>query len=163
MINTISKHDQCRSNGKQKIKKVDFSYAENDTRRKLHDRCWEYVSKIVRMSAIFNNSEQAGCYTCGKVFHWKELECGHAEHDSSPFAMIDFCFDMLRPQCSFCNQHKKGNLGIYLPKLINEIGADRVEAGRKIKHMVNEMTIDDYKALKANLKIKLKEVKAKYE
>ena len=62
------------------------------------------------------------CYTCDKVFHWKELDCGHFFH-----GRLDFDLRNLRKQCTSCNRFRHGNHALYAIKLIEELGLEEVK------------------------------------
>ena len=83
------------------------------------------------------------CYTCGKLAHWKELQCGHYIHGDN----LDFELDNLRPQCPRCNKWLHGNGAIYAEKLVREIGIDRVERLRRLSKQVRKYTRDELEDL----------------
>lgn len=137
------------------------AYADEVKKKRLHQACWKFVSEIVRKSRIIGYGV-ATCFTCGKKLHWKDLQAGHFEHGGNDqWSLLDFEFDNLRPQCIRCNKYLNGNLAIYKEYLEAEIGNDRIELLKIIKHKVNMMTIDDYKDLKAKLKKQLEDINIK--
>lgn len=135
-------------------------YADEVKRKRLHAACWKIVSEIVRKSRIVN-FYAAPCFTCGKLLHWKDLQAGHYIHGGTDcWSLLDFCFDNLRPQCVRCNKYLNGNLGIYGQRLEAEIGPEKMQDLKILKHAQNDMTIDDYKKLKTDLKDKLEKINA---
>lgn len=83
----------------------------------LKKTCWRLQSRLIRI----RNADWRGlvkCYTCLVIKHWKEMDCGHYIHKD--------CFnheeDLLRVQCTHCNRHLSGNLGVYAENLLKEHG-----------------------------------------
>lgn len=68
-----------------------------------------------------------GCISCDKPAEWGGQ--WHASHFRSRGAAPHLRFNLLNihKACSVCNSHLSGNLMGYRPKLIEKIGADRVE------------------------------------
>ena len=60
------------------------------------------------------------CYTCDKIFHWKELQNGHFVSRAKLATRFDprNC----RPQCSGCNLYGNGRPDIFGIKLTKEYG-----------------------------------------
>lgn len=137
------------------------AYADEVKKKRLHQACWKLVSEIVRKSRIIGYGVST-CFTCGKKLHWKDLQAGHFLHGGNDqWSLLDFEFDNLRPQCVRCNKYLNGNLDVYKERLEAEIGKERMEHLKEIKHKINEMTIDDYKNLKLSLKKQLEEIENK--
>jgi len=64
------------------------------------------------------------CYTCGRKFLWKDLDCGH--YIKRRFLNTRWDLDNLRPQCQYCNRNLGGNYRIYETKIANELGQEGV-------------------------------------
>jgi hypothetical protein len=68
-------------------------------------------------------TDEAGfcsCYTCGKVDHWKSLQCGHylsRKYYSTRWEEKN-CF----PQCVKCNIFSEGNKPAFARRLIKDFG-----------------------------------------
>jgi len=96
----------------------------------------------------------AGCYTCCKRFHWKQLQCGHFLKRGNMSTRFDE--DNCRVQCASCNVWNEGNYKKYTEKLKRELGDERfnalIERGKKYKQYSNE-----------NLSLLIKELKQKNE
>jgi NAD-dependent SIR2 family protein deacetylase len=83
------------------------------------------------------------CYTCGKKFHWKELQAGHYIHGKG-----DFNTDNLKPQCPRCNKWLSGNLGKYAEHLLKDYGEAWLEQLRKeVEKQGNYYTMGEVKLL----------------
>lgn len=70
-------------------------------------------------------SGYTSCYTCGKVAHWKELQCGHLFSRARLATRYDP--DNCRPQCYGCNCAQKGNYQEYFPRIIEEMGHQAIK------------------------------------
>ena len=82
------------------------------------------INKWVRMSYADDNG-MVHCYTCSSVRHYKELDAGHAVPGLKNHCRYDI--RIIRPQCDTCNRRKSGNLSVFIPKLIKEIGMEAWE------------------------------------
>lgn len=97
--------------------------------RKLHKKAWDLQSIWVRShDADFNGYNR--CYTCYKVYHWKELQAGHFIHGSYDFSVED----NIRPQCSSCNKWGHGKTMEYYVHLMQEIGKEKADHARTRPH-----------------------------
>lgn len=100
----------------------------------LRKKAWKLVSEYVRRKA------NGKCYTCGDRKNWKEQNCGHYIHGDS----LDFEVDTnLRCQCVYCNRHLHGNSGIFLSRLIKELGYDPTDWLMEKKHKVRKFTCEE--------------------
>ena len=84
----------------------------------------------------------------------------HAGHFRSVGACSELRFNEMNvyKQCAPCNNHLSGNIGEYRINLVKLIGADKVE-WLEGKHEPLKLSIDDVKAIKAEYKLKQKELK----
>lgn len=89
---------------------------DHNSYKYLHKVAWTLFSKSVRMEGADENG-MTYCYTCGKRFHWKELQAGHFHH-----GRLDFDRRNIKKQCPRCNKWLSGNLAIYGTKLSEELG-----------------------------------------
>jgi len=100
-------------------------------KKSLRKDVWKLMSEWVRRKdAGFNGMTR--CYTCGNPVHWKEANAGHWKHGVSSASYLEE--DNVRVQCVACNQHRGGKLEEYTLKLLDEIGRERMERIRKLKH-----------------------------
>lgn len=69
-----------------------------------------------------------GCVSCDKPATWPgQWHCSHFRSvGAAPH--IRFSLWNMHKACSICNNHLSGNIAEYLPRLIERIGAERVEA-----------------------------------
>ena len=96
------------------------------------------MSEVVRREGSNDNGFQR-CYSCQKMFPWKELQAGHRWHDK-----LDFDFDNIKPQCVKCNKYLHGNLGEYERHLIEEYG---LEFAQELKKKADRYILYTYKEL----------------
>lgn len=96
------------------------------------------------------------CYTCGKIFHWKQVDCGHYESRSHNNTRYDE--RNTKPQCKSCNIWKRGNLTIFAVKLQKEYGTGILEELRKKASRTKQFTIKELEKSIECYKDKLKEL-----
>ena len=91
------------------------------------DRAMRVFSEYIRRKDAVD--DMVACFTCGKVRHWKQMDCGHGIQGRG--AYILFLEEICRPQCKQCNlaypYGKNGNYSIFVPKLIRQYGVDQYD------------------------------------
>lgn len=80
-------------------------------------------------AAVKAGSPFVRCYTCGRLSHWKDLDCGHFIPRVRRGTRWEL--DNLRPQCKPCNWTLEGNKDEYLARLTAEIGFGAIEDLRR--------------------------------
>ena len=65
------------------------------------------------------------CYTCGKIDHYKMMDCGHYISRSCHFYRWDE--QNARAQCRYCNRFKDGEKVIFRAHLVEYIGEEDVK------------------------------------
>lgn len=97
--------------------------------KELRKKAWDLQSIWVRShDADFNGYNR--CYTCYKMYHWKELQAGHFIHGSYDFSIKD----NIRPQCTSCNKWGHGKPMEYYIHLMQEIGMAAADHARTRAH-----------------------------
>ena len=84
----------------------------------LKKKLWHLVSEYIRRKDA-NLDGYTECITCGKVAHWKEMDCGHYKKAGSSGLYLYFDERNLGVQCTSCNRFKGGAMdkyAIYLEK-----------------------------------------------
>lgn len=96
------------------------------------------------------------CVSCGR-FHDGQW---HAGHFRSAGGHPELRFEPLNiwRQCAPCNTHKSGDLVNYRAELVRRIGAEKVE-WLEGPHEAKRYTIEDLKAIKAEYRAKIKQLK----
>ena len=115
------------------------TYQESD-RKKWHKKTWKIVSEIVRRKDA-DFAGNVACYTCGKSYHWKEMNAGHWKH-----GVLDFDMRNLKVQCTRCNLRLSGRLDVYTLNLIKDYGIEWVrtlsnDASKHIGYTAEEVRV----------------------
>lgn len=66
------------------------------------------------------------CVSCGRVFHWKEMDCGHFIPKSRG-AAIRYVEENGHPECQGCNRFDEGHLIEYTRYMIEMYGNDKID------------------------------------
>jgi hypothetical protein len=100
------------------------------------------------------------CVSCGR-YHQGQF---HAGHFRSVGGNPELRFEPLNVwrQCAPCNNHMSGNVINYRIELVKRIGADKVE-WLEGPHEPKRYTIEDLKAIKAEYRAKVRELKKSQE
>lgn len=72
------------------------------------------------------------CFTCGRPFHYKEIDCGHFRSRSD--SRTRWIRENTHAQCSDCNRYKQGNLDAYEDRLCEVYGPDILEVLQEVDH-----------------------------
>lgn len=128
-----------------------------EKRVKLKSRA-QYMKET---QAVFNEWVRARdaalpCVSCGR-FHEGQW---HAGHYRTVGANPELRFDPLNvhKQCAPCNNHKSGDIVNYRIELVKRIGADKV-TWLEGPHDPKRYTIEDLKAMKADYRAMIRELK----
>ncbi len=123
--------------------------------RQLKDQCWKLFSEYIRRK----DADEGGtneCYTCKKLFHWRELQCGHFVPGRTNSVLFDV--RVVRPQCARCNIWLGGNYANFTLRLLDEVGREQVDELLALKHQTLKYTKSDIQDLIEKYKEKLKEI-----
>ena len=134
--------------------------AKRDRERRMEVKPLSYWMKLAQ--SAFNawvRARDAGqpCISCGR-FHQGQNHAGHYRPAGSN-PELRFEPDNCHLQCAPCNSHLSGNLSKYRPALIAKIGLERVE-WLEGHHEPKRYRKEDYQAIEAEYKAKLKELKS---
>ena len=94
------------------------------TYRDLEKKLDRIFSEYIRLKNADNNG-YCQCITCGKIYHWKTLHCGH--FISRSVKATRFSEINCNPQCVSCNSFKQGQHHIYRERLLEMYGKEGVE------------------------------------
>ena len=108
------------------------------------------TKKLDRIFSVFvrlSGTKEDGsctCFTCSKVLHWREIQCGHFQ--SRRFYSTRFHELNCKPQCYGCNIGLSGNqytFGINLDKLHGKDTADSmVRKSKEVKKFTSEKMME---------------------
>ena len=125
------------------------------SRKYLVKKLDKIFSEYVRKKNMDKN-EEVECYTCGKKYHWKKIQCGHFQ--SRKFYSTRWELDNCRPQCYSCNVMRYGEQYLFGMYLDRELGKNfskkMLKKSREIKKFHNfELTelIEKYSTLVSDL------------
>jgi len=92
------------------------------------------------------------CFTCGDIFNFEELQCGHfvGGRRNSVF----FEINNSHAQCPGCNTFKGGNLEVYREKMILKYGLEEVERLESLRHQVRKIYSSEFVDLISEFKFK---------
>lgn len=77
--------------------------AENDL--------WRWFSRFIRLRDAEPFTGMAACFTCGRLRHWKEMDCGHGiprQHKATKYSEVNN-----HAQCKRCNAFEGGRMDEY--------------------------------------------------
>ena len=117
------------------------------------DKLWsEYVRQ--------NEADVTGycrCCSCGRSFHWKEMDCGHfvsRNHNLGRFKR-----ENCHAQCRKCNRFEEGNKAGYAVFLQKQYGPDILEELNKLQYQVKRCDTEELQTLIDWLNEELKHVR----
>ena len=88
-------------------------------------KTWKIFSEYIRRRFV-DHTDHANCITCGKRYHWKELQAGHYIHGVTKLYLY-FNEKNVHQQCARCNLYLSGNAGPYAIKIIDMYGREGVD------------------------------------
>lgn len=110
----------------------------------------KYFSLYIRLS------HPPKCFTCGRMFTVKTLQCGHFITRNHTATRWDE--NNCRPQCAGCNMFGGGKPFDFEENLIKEIGEEKVRHLKSIRHQITKLTRDWYEERIAFYKNRVKEL-----
>lgn len=130
----------------KKFKKTDL--------RRAKDRAWAQFSLYIRLKDSVDGVNE--CYTCGKIFNYKELSAGHGIGGRNNKVLFDEA--IVRPQCSGCNIWGRGQYQVFTRKLIGELGLDNYD--EIVQHSSDPVKyrVGDYQSIEEMYKRKVEQL-----
>lgn len=119
-------------------------------------RDWLKEAQVAFNAFVRQRDASEPCISCGRHHEGQY----HAGHFRSVGAQPALRFNELNvhKQCAPCNNHKSGNIVEYRIRLLQKIGREAVEF-LEIEHAPARWTIEELQAIKAQYKLKLKQLK----
>jgi len=118
--------------------------AKKPTRSKLVKKLDVVFSKYIRLSSA-DKRGMCTCVTCGKQYHWKNIQAGHfmsRKHYSTRWDESN-----VKPQCCGCNMFKQGEQYKYSIFLGSELANDLyLKSKETVKFSTTDLEemIDEY-------------------
>lgn len=88
----------------------------------LEEECRRIVQAIARI-----RDRDDGCISCHMSADYKGVWHGSHYRSHGGCSSLQFHLWNIHKSCAQCNLHKSGNIAEYRPRLVEKIGADRVE------------------------------------
>lgn len=91
----------------------------------IRAKLWDATKTLIRAKYAVKSGWE--CYTCATpITEPKKCHTGHLCPRVSGGLLLYYNLDALRPQCGTCNRHRGGEGAVFLFRLIQELGAERV-------------------------------------
>jgi hypothetical protein len=103
------------------------------------------VFSIYLRSSGADANGNATCYTCGKVAHWKTLQCGHFVSRNNSATRFDE--NNCRIQCAGCNVWGRGRYDVYADKLMDDLGVKKFRELLKKGRSIHQLTVPELKEI----------------
>lgn len=118
------------------------------------------LDEIFSVYIRLRDSDQNGycrCISCGKIEHWKDLDCGHFVNRSHMGTR--YSEKNCNAQCRACNRFDEGNNIGYTRGLIRKYGIGVISFLEAQKHSFSKMTPFDYNVMIDHYKEEIKRLK----
>jgi hypothetical protein len=118
----------------------------------------DWFSRYIRFKHSFdrNGTLFCECYTCFKHYPMMAMDNGHWQKREN--ITTRFHPDNARPQCTECNQHKKGEYSKFEMNLISEIGTEKTEQLKYLATRQGENTTEYCKLMADKYRMMCKEL-----
>lgn len=106
-----------------------------------------YIKKLDKIFSVFirqrdsNSNGYVTCITCGGVYHWMEVDCGHyvpRNHKNTRFDEQN-----CHGQCRRCNRFQNGNMDVYSLKMIEKYGKNILNEMQKRKNIIKQWSVSE--------------------
>ncbi len=114
----------------------------------------ELFSQVVRLKGM-DHTGYCWCYTCGKGYHFKDIDCGHFV--SRKEIMTRWLEENARPQCRKCNRHLAG-MPERFEDLLEQQNPGIVEHLKELARQTANLTRGDMDRIIESLRKRLKEL-----
>lgn len=110
---------------------------------------WTIFSQYIRLRDCLKTtgtSDRGKCFTCGREYHFKELQAGHFVAGRGNAVLFDELG--VRAQCKRCNIFNHGEPLVYRRELIKELGEDIVDTMEMKKWRTRKYSIQELDCLR---------------
>jgi hypothetical protein len=125
-------------------------------RSEWEEECRRIVQKIARL-----RDRDDGCISCHLPATWGGQWHGSHFRSVGACSVLQFHLWNIHKSCSSCNRDKGGNIANYRPRLIEKIGADRVD-WLESQNGTFKPPIDYYKKFKRVMGKRLRRLEKRY-
>lgn len=118
------------------------------------------LDEIFSVYIRLRDSDENGycrCISCGKIEHWKDVDCGHFVNRSHMGTR--YSEKNCNAQCRSCNRFDEGNNIGYTRGLIRKYGIGVISLLEAQKHSFSKMTSFDYEVMINHYKEEIKRLK----
>lgn len=107
-------------------------------------RLWKWFSTYIRLRDAQPFTGLATCFTCGRVAHWRQMDCGHGIPRQHRATKYNECNN--HAQCKRCNAFEGGRLDEYAKQVDARYGRGtwdrlKIESTRSCKRTRHEIEI----------------------
>ncbi len=98
------------------------------THKQLLKRAWDAFSLFIRLRDCLKTTgtiDRGKCYTCGRIYHFKDLQAGHFVRGRGGAVLFDELG--VKAQDEGCNIFRDGEVLIFRKNLVKEVGEEVVE------------------------------------
>ena len=153
---------------------ADFTAYSKEATRKANDKKWNQEKKVLKekglthsdhiqiLQKVFNTfirfrDKNDPCISCGCDMSNRKGDASH--YYPTTYQYLRFNELNVHLACVPCNQHKRGNLHEYLPKLEVKIGVDAVQKLHNDRHKKLELSVLEIQEKIKYYKEKVKQLK----
>ena len=129
----------------RKVKRISAKNLDKETEVKQLILDLDKVFSIVVRQTGIDERGLNTCYSCGKIAHWTDLQCGHylsRKHYSTRWTL-----ENCRPQCVKCNLYTEGNKPAFVRHLIKDFGLGYLDQLEILKNRMFKLEIFNLKLL----------------
>lgn len=130
----------------------------------MKKKLWKLFSQFIRLRDCLKTTgspTKGRCYTCDRVYDFKELQAGHF----IPGRTNSVLFDEIgvRVQCYSCNMYRGGEQLLFRRKLVKEIGEEKVEFLENKRFQTKQYRLGELLAMYDYYKQEIENMRRRYE
>lgn len=123
------------------------------TLQKLKRETAKDLQKAIRLESADRNGE-CQCVTCGKRYHWKEIQAGHFVSGRSNGVLFDE--RGIHPQCVSCNMFRNGNQEAYFQFMLSRFGQSVIDELLANRRKVVQFSRAELNAMRSGYRDRIK-------
>lgn len=124
---------------------------------KAEEKLWKWFSKYIRLRDCPTGSHGfARCITCGKIYDFREMDCGH--YIKRKWKSVKYDETNNHAQCTSCNSYEDGEVAKYRIAIIEKYGEDAIiDLEERSREIFKKPYYAEVEALATYYRIKAKE------